>query len=299
MRLLILHHDDLDGEASASVVIGAAHANADVGCVPMNYKDPVPLNMMPDVDEVYIVDFSLGQQQAWAEAIDASRKLTWIDHHGSAIRNAPPEAHALPGIRAEGAEAGCLLTWRHFFPESPVPRALKLISDYDTWTHALPEARAFNAGLKAAYDTRPCEAAYETWGWLLWADPYEIETDETACVPIICIGERIITKTALRNAGLVAAWGFDVEFEGLRGIALNRNQIDSDAFDSVAADYDLLLPFIFDGRQYTVSIYRGGRQPDFDCSKLAERFGGGGHPGASGFQCEVLPWQTALAATSP
>jgi nanoRNase/pAp phosphatase (c-di-AMP/oligoRNAs hydrolase) len=24
---------------------------------------------------------------------------------------------------------------------------------------------------------------------------------------------------------------------------------------------------------------------------IAESFGGGGHPGAAGFQCETLPWE--------
>jgi len=112
------------------------------------------------------------------------------------------------------------------------------------------------------------------------------------CDDVCALGERVLRKTAQRHAALVAAWGFAVNFEGLCGIALNRNQIGSDAFASVAADYDLLLPFVFDGSQYTVSIYRGGQRPDFDCSKLAEKFGGGGHPGASGFQCAELPWRT-------
>jgi oligoribonuclease NrnB/cAMP/cGMP phosphodiesterase (DHH superfamily) len=30
---------------------------------------------------------------------------------------------------------------------------------------------------------------------------------------------------------------------------------------------------------------------DFDCSQVAKQYGGGGHPGASGFHCDRLPWE--------
>ena len=282
MPVAVMHHDDLDGQCAAAIVakaFGMTEMDTEMVFLPMNYKDEVPLDEIRD-RETYIVDFSLGQQGSWDEAISASRGLVWIDHHASAIKNSPPAAHALKGLRAEGKEAGCALAWRYFFPRVPIPRGVAYISDYDTWTHEFPETRDFKAGLEAAYDTRPSSPV---WYYLLGgADTFVGE--------VIDIGVKIRAKKVISDAMLVEAWAFDVTFNGHKGIALNRLQCGSDTFASVADRYELLLPFVFDGAQYTVSVYRGGLGASIDCSIIAEGYGGGGHPGASGFQCTKLPW---------
>jgi nanoRNase/pAp phosphatase (c-di-AMP/oligoRNAs hydrolase) len=46
------------------------------------------------------------------------------------------------------------------------------------------------------------------------------------------------------------------------------------------------MPFVFDGEQYTVSLY----SKTVDVSEIAKKYGGGGHKGAAGFQCKKLPF---------
>ena len=53
-----------------------------------------------------------------------------------------------------------------------------------------------------------------------------------------------------------------------------------------------MMPFVFDGSKWTVSIYSTNK--NIDCSELAKKYGGGGHKGAAGFQCENLPFSITL-----
>ena len=44
-------------------------------------------------------------------------------------------------------------------------------------------------------------------------------------------------------------------------------------------DYDILVGFSFDGESWNYSL----RSTKIDCSKVAMKYGGGGHKGAAGF----------------
>ena len=56
-----------------------------------------------------------------------------------------------------------------------------------------------------------------------------------------------------------------------------------------SSTYDILMPFYYNmqTRKFTVSLYGKG---DIDVSKIAVKYGGGGHYGAAGFQSETLPF---------
>ena len=50
-----------------------------------------------------------------------------------------------------------------------------------------------------------------------------------------------------------------------------------------------MLSFIWRKGQWTVSLY--STKSDIDVSIIAKNYGGGGHKGASGFQCKELPFK--------
>jgi nanoRNase/pAp phosphatase (c-di-AMP/oligoRNAs hydrolase) len=51
-------------------------------------------------------------------------------------------------------------------------------------------------------------------------------------------------------------------------------------------EYPICIAYIHDGEKFTVSLY----SKDVHVDKIAQRYGGGGHKGAAGFKCEVLPF---------
>ena len=93
------------------------------------------------------------------------------------------------------------------------------------------------------------------------------------------------------------ALGYAIKWQGHNCFAVNVGMVSSDVFGSRIEEYDILLPHIHNGRQWTVSLY----SQNVDVSEIAKSFGGGGHKGAAGFQCDVLPWMEpkCLSPTQP
>lgn len=50
------------------------------------------------------------------------------------------------------------------------------------------------------------------------------------------------------------------------------------------------MGFYRTAKGWTVSLYHAKHRTDLDLSAIATKFGGGGHRGACGFQCETLPF---------
>ena len=57
--------------------------------------------------------------------------------------------------------------------------------------------------------------------------------------------------------------------------------------------HDALCGFYFNGKKWTVSLYHAKHRTDLDLSKIAVKYGGGGHRGACGFTTEIFPFTTA------
>ena len=85
------------------------------------------------------------------------------------------------------------------------------------------------------------------------------------------------------------AWGFECMLGGHRVLACNQGRCGSRFFGDAAKGYDIAAAFVWDGQQYTVSLY----SETVDVSEVARMFGGGGHKGASGFVCTELPFRPA------
>ena len=57
------------------------------------------------------------------------------------------------------------------------------------------------------------------------------------------------------------------------------------------SEIDIFISYIrLPENHWTVSLY-SNKQPEIDVSKIAKKYGGGGHAGASGFQCDELPFK--------
>jgi hypothetical protein len=91
--------------------------------------------------------------------------------------------------------------------------------------------------------------------------------------------------------------GFETSFEGYLCYACNLAHCGSDWFKSLDKDgkfgYPIYMPFYFNGEYFSVSLYTDN--PDIDVSKIALKYGGGGHKGAAGFQCAALPFRKVTA----
>lgn len=281
------YHGDLDGEASAAIVRVATGAD----CIRAEYGKDIPYEQIAQDERVWIVDFSLGQQpQGWERLLAITGDVVWIDHHKTAIEAARDTKIAgLDGVRTSTA-AACVLTWEYLHPVATIPRGIVLIGDRDTWAwkHG-DDTRYFFAGAQA-HDTRPHS---DFWPGLLGDHVLaNAAVDAVMAEGEIVEGYRDNFYRAYREH-----LAFDAVFEGHKCWAMNVAHVGSEAFGSVKGampdGYDILMPFYFDGKQFTVSLYA----ETVDVGEIAKRHGGGGHKGAAGFQCEHLPFDDVACAT--
>lgn len=81
------------------------------------------------------------------------------------------------------------------------------------------------------------------------------------------------------------AYAYESRIDGIKCLVVNRS-CNSLIFGDLIKDYPIVAIWVYDGEKYKYSIYSD--KPDIDCSKIAERYGGGGHKGASGFISEKM-----------
>lgn len=278
------YHTDMDGECAGAIVYKFYKRDRDYDLVSneppcefhsINYNNDFPFDTIEPNETVIIVDFSLHKEGEFQKLKEITDKIIWIDHHKTSIEK--HKGFECAGIRRDGI-SGCELTWEYFYPVKKVPRVVKLLGDYDIWAFKYGEDTNYlQTGIRL-YDTKP-----QSDMWIQWL------SDNSSLNPVLGDGEISLRYRNNYYASLVKSWGFNTEFEGYRVIACNAGSVSSQLFDTVPEDsYDIMMPFVFDGKQWTVSLYT--KRNDIDCSEIAKKYGGGGHKQAAGFQCKELPF---------
>jgi oligoribonuclease NrnB/cAMP/cGMP phosphodiesterase (DHH superfamily) len=272
------HSADLDGWCSGAIV---KMAYPECEMIGINYGDAVRWERIEPKEMVFMVDFSLPMEDM--ERLSDLSELVWIDHHKSAIEAARERCFMSSGGQLlEIGRAGCELTWEWCFNGVSLPRAVFLLGRYDVWDHHNhPGALDFQYGMRGVGECGPESQGF--WQRLFNDDHFEVDR-------IIQDGELLLAYEEAQNAMYVKSCAFEVELDGLRCIAVNKGLTNSLLFASVydPTRHDVMLSFVRRPGKWTVSIYAD--KPEVDASEICKNRGGGGHKGAAGFQCDVLPF---------
>lgn len=293
------YHNDADGKCSAFWVKLSATITdkyTDHSFIEIDYSKRFPIEHIRKNEQIYIVDYSISIEDM-KSLLKITDNITWIDHHKTAIEKYKNFEHNIRGIRCDGI-AGCMLTYCYLhhmtqrgegdikpFDLSSVksaPLFTRLIADWDVWKFEYgDDTRNFIVAFNA-YDFSPMS---EEWNKLLFC------YDDSETIQMIKNG-AIMTKFRDGWAkSYCKSKGFEIIFEDKRCFAMNLGLCNSEYFNSIDdGSYDILMPFSFDGNIWTVSLY----SKTTDVSEIAKKYGGGGHKGASGFQCKILPFNKNL-----
>lgn len=271
----VIHHNDLDGRAAAHVVAQAENLENPDDFIEVDYPDKAYSNFSLDkidFDElVYIVDFHLKIDDMRA-LMTKTRNVIWIDHHISTIKEYENFEFKVDGIRKVGI-SGCVLTYQYLHPYREVPKYLRYICDRDVWAFIYGDTtKNFFSGSNL-YDTNPLSI-----DWILFEKHPE---------DIIRSGEIVEQYKFMHNKEYIEKYGYYTRFEDHEAIVVNQGLCGSEVFDSLDSLPTLQILYAFNGEEYSVSL----RSEEVNVSKIAQKYGGGGHEGASGFQCEELPWR--------
>lgn len=228
---------------------------------------------------VYCLDFSFDRETV--KYLAGLCTLILLDHHNTA-------AEALKGIaatdirgfpeawetRLEPEESiiivderysGAMLAWMWFFEEVP-PFGIRCVQDRDLWAWKIKNSREWTS---VAFSH---EKTVENFDMLINTDPFTVIAEGTGLMRV----QKNNVATVSKGARRFVLDGIDVPIVNCNSFLV------SDVGDLLGQDEHFVATYIDTphGRQFSLR----SRHKDQEVNKLAERFGGGGHPQAAGFQ---------------
>lgn len=269
------HSADLDGHCSGAIV---KYFYPECELVGINYGDDFPWMTIGRDEIVYMVDFSIQPFDGMIQLAATTPHFHWVDHHISAIKDYHKHDFMMHGLRRDGIGA-CQLVWEYLSGGKKLPYSIKLLAEYDVWNHEDKNTLPFQYGMRLL-KTHPNESMN------LWESLFENNEMSTH---IIARGNTVLEYVGQDNDKYCNACSFEIEFQGLRCIAINKMLTNSQMFDGYydPEKHDAMMTFGYRKGKWTVSLYTD--KESVDVSEIAKSLGGGGHKQAAGFQCDI-PW---------
>lgn len=244
------------------------------------YHLPAPNGLVDR--ELYLLDFCY-RESAMQRLLRRNRRVVVLDHHLS--RQAVIQA--LPEHRFRLTSSGAVLAWEYFHPKKRVPWLLRYVEDMDLWRFALPATREIllAVGLR--------EKTFTNWNRI--AADLERSSGRTryrATGQILSAFQNNLIERLVSSAT-------PARLAGHRALAVNSSLFRSEVGNRLAQQGAAVgIVWYEDGKTRFISLRSSGR---VDVSRLAEKFGGGGHQRSAGFNMSVhkpLPW-TVARGTKP
>ena len=263
---IIYHRADYDGLFSGAVA-ALAHSQKSYSLIGWDYGDYVPA-LPADCSEIVMLDICI------PEFMEDPR-LTWIDHHKSSIT----KHGSHKGVQQVGTSA-CVLAWRYYFPNRPLPEVLRLVGKYDVWD-LCEDSVNLQYGLTAGGISSTLQA-FE----LLKTDAESPE--QGAVSDLIELGEG---AKKWHNAFVAKneESAYIVDFEGLTFQSICSAHARGSQWIPLRESVSALMAVRVTGdNMVDVSLYHAPGSQSIDLSKIAVKHGGGGHPGACGFRIDKV-----------
>ena len=301
--VIMYHSADHDGHTSGAIIkmyldgfAKKGESAREIILYPINHGEEIDWDLFDQDTIVWMADFSL-PPESFMVLLYKVFNVVWLDHHKKPIEkleSIDDKFKNLPGIREKNnSRSGCELSWEYCFPDEPMPDFVRHWGRFDIWDHSDQKKwddiyEPFELG-SGRFITDPKDNP-SFWERLFSEGTYgpQGETMEE----VIEKGEAIVhyVNESDRNSMKRA---YEIEFEGMTCLAINGGGKGSIQFDELLSKYPMCLTYKFNGEFWVVGIYSDNvpgekyDKPPIDCSFYAEKHGGGGHPGAAGFQIKT------------
>ena len=286
LKSLIIYHDNCsDGFGAAWAAWFKFRDNAEY--LPMNYNDKrvelhdghlnFPVSLAGR--NVFILDFSF-KPDVMDAMLKVANHVTWIDHHKTAFEDYgldPTKLHIIrdPELNThyilDPDHSGCVLAWERFNPELEMPMGLHYIEDRDLWRWELPDTRDFATGLRSE------PFSFDRFNRVMWL------TDDTinAGHAMNKLLDQQLADVTKRPMPIDL---YDIDDQLHMGLCVNCTSNFSSEAGNILAEKSKTFGMTWvlnDDGHVHVSLRSVG---EFDVSKIARNYGGGGHRNASGFK---------------
>lgn len=265
-RTLILYHGGCpDGFGAAYAAWKKFGDHAEYKSV--SRSDAPPLEEAKDA-HVYLIDFTYNSHEEMDALEAAAASLTVLDHHEGVRENTKRMKHHVYDENRSGAG----IAWDFFHPDTPRPTLINHIEDDDLFRFKLA-------------DTRPVLAyvGLEPFTFEFWDEVASTLEDPTRAENLL-LKARIFGECFEKLAALSVRKAKTVEFEGYTCAFASTHPykpIKSLVGNLLAKERPpLALVVSAHPNGFGVSIRGDG---SIDVSKIAQKFGGNGHPSSAGF----------------
>lgn len=255
--MIIFYHNDPDG-LTAAWLFHTKFPNAHYE--PVAYGD---FNFDCEEEDVIFLDYCPKRHVLLELAKVENREILVLDHHISAMQ----DCGDLEYCHFDVNKAGCRLAWEYLYGNVSSPWVVDYVEDRDIWKWELPNSLEVNASIQSY------KLTFSDW-YVLTRHP--LDTHIADGYAIIRYQQRSI-NSHIKKAREINLAGYDV---------LAVECTDMCLLSDIAGELSEGRPF---GVCYFESspgyrTYSLRSRGDFDVSKLAKIFGGGGHKHAAGFR---------------
>lgn len=274
--MIVFYHKNCpDGFASAWVAWKKFKAKGQY--FPLNYQSP--FKHFIQKEKIYFFDV-IPERKTLEDLIEKGNEITIIDHHLSAKRILYFDKPKNMKVKLNMKHSASVLVWRYFFPKKKVPELLLYIEDMDLWKFKKPYTREILATINTP------DFEFKKWSKLV----KEIENKKTR-KKYIEAGKKVVEYQDEIIAGLVQE-AKEVEFSKCKTLVVNSSILISEIGDALIKKRPPMAVIWFEtGEDKRISLRSNGK---IDVSKIAEKYGGGGHKKAAGFSLKAnrpFPWK--------
>lgn len=244
--------------------------------LPLGYGDELPEGLAGK--DVYVLDFAIEASGAMEKLVREAKHVVALDHHESSQRL----TETAPEHIYDKNRSGATIAWSYFHPDVPIPRMMSYLEDGDLYRNALPETVDFYAYIIV----QPEDFAV----WDTVAQKLDDDVERSKLLEKAHSYNEYFEKLAniaIEAAKKVHFEGYECYFANSIPLITMRSHIGHELCTKFPP-FSLVVSAHPDG--FGVSIRGDG---SVDVSKIAAKYGGGGHSSSAGFFIPLgqpVPW---------
>ena len=271
--VIFYHKDCFDGFGGAWAAYKKFGKKADYFGIEHQTQPPKELKNK----EIYFVDFCYHKKEIMEKLLKENKKVVVIDHHVSQKELVKISSEYIYDIKHSGA----VLAWKYFHRKKPIPKLLRHIEDIDLWKFKLTGTKE----LMMALDAR--DFNFSVWDKI--SKDFENSKKRKKYLEV----GKILTKYRQKLINKIASRADKAEIYNHSALIANSPVFQSEIGNALV-EKGAALGIIWsqrNGNRY-FSLRSNGK---VDVSKIAKKYGGGGHKAAAGFSMNIkkpLPWKT-------
>lgn len=268
-KIVVFYHDDHDGFGAAWAAWRKFKSNAQY--VALNH--PALFNQLKPYLEkrttVYFVDFC-PEEFVLKYVESMAQSVIILDHHISR----KDIVLSRKGSIFDNDHSGAFLAWKFFHPRSKIPLLIRYIQDFDLWQWKLPGTEALLVALPWEFD------------FLHWNQLFRIVENKKIRKQYLQKGITML-QYKQKIVESIAQDAEKVRFGNIKAFAVDAPKIVHSEIGHVLASREngvhvgILYRLQDRGTSFYISLRSDGK---VDVSKIAKKYGGGGHKEAAAFR---------------